>query len=88
MLIVKQKKSNKPYTFTNEKSGYSNIKQYLKHCLPFVTLKAMIESARSTPTSNPNGGSLIELGVPSLNQREEKLFNLKRVIVLANMPTL
>ena len=48
----------------------------------------MLESAKSTPipTFNPNSGSLIELGVLSLNQREEKIFNLIKVIVLANMP--
>ena len=64
-----KKKTNKPYTFTNKKNGYSNIKQHLKHCLPFVTLKTMLESAKSTH-------------IP----REEKILNLIKVIVLANMP--
>ena len=47
----------------------------------------MLESARSTPASNPNGRSLIGLGVLSLNQREEKLYISIKVIISANIPT-
>ena len=81
---ISKKKSNKRYVFTNKKHGYSNIKNHLKNCVPFTTLKAMLESTKGT--SLQHNKSLMHLGVFSLSEKEEKLFSLIKVIVLVNMP--
>ena len=44
----------------------------------------MLESSKTT--SLPSSASLLNLGVFSLNQKEEKLFSLIKVIVLVNLP--